>query len=161
VMMNIKTINSESNTFVTNNDFRIIGIVRDPKLANGSYANTSVIDQTHRITISGAIGDFFADELIIGQTSKAKGRLVYFANTNAARTAGVLKLIRVTTNGVGQGFAAGETVVGGTSNVTATVVTNTPPALKPFSGIVIYNENREPISRSPLQTEDFKITVRY
>jgi hypothetical protein len=161
VMMNIKTINSESNTFVTNNDFRIIGVVRDPKLANGSYANTSVIDQTHRITISSAIGDFFADELIIGQTTGAKGRLVYFANTNAARTAGVLKLIRVTTNGLGEGFAVGEPVVGGTSNATATVVTNTRPALKPFSGIVIYNENREPISRSPVQTEDFKITVRY
>ena len=102
-----------------------------------------------------------ADELIIGQTTGAKGRLVYFANTNAARTAGVLKLIRVTTNGLGEGFAVGEPVVGGTSNATATVVTNTRPALKPFSGIVIYNENREPISRSPVQTEDFKITVRY
>lgn len=161
VMMNAKTINSESNTFTTNNDFRIIGIVRDPLLANGSYANTSVIDQTHRITVNSVIGDFFADEVITGQTSGAKGRLVYFANTNAARTNGVLKLIRVTTNGTGGSFQAGETVTGETSTITATVVTNTSPALKPFSGIVIYNENREPINRGSSQTEDFKITVRY
>jgi len=161
VMMNIKTINSESNTFVSNNDFRIIGIVRDPLLANGTAANTSVIDQTTRITVNNVLGDFIADEVITGATTGAKARLVYFANTNAARTEGVLKLIRVTTNGLGQSFAAGEVVTGETSTITASVVTNTPPAVKPFSGIVIYTENREPIQRTSLQTEDFKITVRY
>jgi hypothetical protein len=161
VMMNIKTTGSESNTFPTNNDFRIIGIVRDPILANGSYANSSVIDQTTRIRVNFATGDFTGDEIIVGQKSGAKGRLVYFANTNDARTQGTLKMIRVTTNGIGLGFQTNELVVGQTSGISANVVTATKPALKPFTGAIIYTEIRDPVFRSPAQSEDYKITISY
>ena len=161
VMMNIKTTGSESNTFPTNNDFRIIGIVRDPILANDSYANSSVIDQTTRIRVNFATGDFTGDEIIVGQKSGAKGRLVYFANTNDARTQGTLKMIRVTTNGIGLGFQTNELVVGQTSGISANVVTVTKPALKPFTGAIIYTEIRDPVFRSPAQSEDYKITISY
>lgn len=161
VMMNIKTTGSESNTFPTNNDFRIIGVVRDPVLANGSFANSSVIDQTTRIGVNFATGDFTGDEIVVGQKSGAKARLVYFANTNDARTQGTLKMIRVTTNGVGKGFETNELVVGQTSGITANVVSVTKPALKLFSGVVIYTEIRDPVFRSPAQSEDYKITISY
>jgi hypothetical protein len=161
VMMNVRTSGGESNTFTTNNDFRIIGIVRDPVLANGSFANSSVIDQTTRIGVTYATGDFTGDEVIVGQKSGAKARLVYFANTNDARTQGTLKLIRVTTNGVGKGFETNELVVGQTSGITANVVSVTKPALKQFSGVIIYTEIRDPVFRSPAQSEDYKITISY
>jgi hypothetical protein len=161
VMMNFKTTGSESNTFPTNNDFRIIGVVRDPLLANGSVANTSVIDQTTRIGVNFATGDFTGDEVILGQKSGAKARLVYFANTNDARTEGTLKMIRVTTNGIGKGFETNELVVGQTSGISANVVSVTKPALKLFSGAVIYTEIRDPVFRSPAQSEDYKITISY
>jgi hypothetical protein len=161
VMLNVRTTGAESNTFPTNNDFRTIGIIRDPLLANGSQANSSVIDQSTRIGISLASGDFAADEIITGQISGAKARLVYFANTNDARTSGTLKVIRVTTNGTGGGFQVGELVVGSNSTITANVVSVTKPALKPYSGLVIYTENRESVFRGPAQTEDYKFTVKY
>lgn len=161
IMMNIRVTGAESNTFPTNNDFRIIGVVKDPLLNNGSVANTSVIDQCTRITIKEATADFFADEIIVGQTSGATGRLVYFANSNASRTQGVLRLIKVATNGTGGSFTAGETVVGLSSTATANVVSNTKPALRPYSGLIIYNENRVPITRSIEQTEDVKIVIRF
>jgi hypothetical protein len=161
IMMNFLTTGSESNTFPTNNDFRIIGIVRDPVLANGSFANSSVIDQTTRIGVNFATGDFTGDEIVVGQKSGAKARLVYFANTNAARTQGTLKMIRVTTNGIGKGFETNELVVGQSSGISANVISVTKPALKPFSGIVIYTEIRDPVFRSPAQSEDYKITISY
>ena len=161
IMMNIKISGSESNTFTTNNDFRTIGVLRDPILANGSYANTSVIDQSVRIAVDGLFGDFRADEVVVGLTSGAKGRVVYFANNNSARSNGVLKIIRVSTNGIGQGFQVGELVRGSTSTVTANVQSVTPSALKPYSGIIIYTENRPPVTRSPEQTEDYKLVIQY
>ena len=103
VMMNIRTSGAESNTFTTNNDFRVIGVVADPLLVSGAVANASVIDQTTRIGVQLVNGDFIEDEMITGQTSGAKARLVYFANNNNARSDGVLKVIRVTTNGTGGG----------------------------------------------------------
>jgi hypothetical protein len=161
VMINVRTAGSESNTFTTNNDFRIIGLVADPLLANGSYANSSVIDQTTRINVELVNGDFTEDEIITGQTSGAKARLVYFANSNNARSKGTLKVIRITTNGTGGGFRSGELVRGSTSGLTANVVSVTRPALKPYSGYLIYTENREPVLRDPAQTEDFKLTITF
>lgn len=161
IIMNIRTAGSESNTFPTNNDFRIIGIVRDPILYNGEYANSSVIDQTTRVNVSLVDGDFTGDEVITGQTSGVKGRLVVFANTNAARTQGVLKMIRVTTSGAGGTYIPGERLIGANSSVTANVISVTPPALKPYSGFVIYTENRESVLRDDAQTEDFKIAIKY
>jgi hypothetical protein len=139
----------------------LIGILRDPILANGSFANSSVIDQTTRIGVVLVTGDFIEDEILVGSTSGAKARMVYFANTNAARTEGVAKVIRVTTNGIGGSFAPGETLVGSTSSVTANVVSVTKPATKPHTGYVIYAEHRESIFRDPAQTEDYKIAIKY
>jgi hypothetical protein len=161
IMMNMKISAGESGTFPTNNDFRVIGVVRDPLLANGSYANTPALDVTTNVLVDGVIGDFRADETVIGRTSGAKGRIVYFSNTNSARTSGYLKLVRVATSGVGQGFEVGEILVGSTSTVTGNVQSITPPAIKPYTGIIIYTENRTPINRSPDQTEDFKLVVKY
>ena len=161
IFLNIRTSGSESNTFPTNNDFRLIGILRDPILANGSYANASVIDQTTRINVELVDGDFAEDEIVRGSTSGAKARLVYFANTNAARTQGVAKVIRVTTNGTGGSFTPGETLIGTTSSVTANVVSLTRPATKPHTAYIIYTEQRESVLRDPAQTEDYKIAIKY
>ena len=161
LFLNITANGSQSNTFPTNNDFRLIGIMRDPILLNGSYANSTVIDQTTRIGVQLVTGDFIEDEIVVGATSGAKARLVYFANTNAARTQGVAKVIRVTTNGTGGSFTPGETLTGTVSSVTANVVSLTKPALKPHTGFVIYTENREAVLRDPAQTEDYKIAIKY
>lgn len=161
VMMNIKTQGSESNTFPTNNDFRFIGIIKDPLYANGDPATTSLIDQTTRITVAEVNGDFIADEIVTGRVSKAKGRVVSFANSNLARTDGILKLIRVTTNGTGGTFAPGEIIDGASSTISANVQSVAANICKPYSGVVIYNENKEPILRNPDQTEDYKITIRF
>lgn len=161
VMMNVQLKGAESNTLPTNNDIRTIGIIRDPLLRNGSAANTSVIDQTHRINVSFVSGDFSQDEIIRGGTSGAKARLVYFANTNNSRTRGTLKLIRLVTNGIGGTFVPGETLTGLTSGFTANVVSYTRPALKEYSGVIIYNENRIPITRSSDQIEDIKIVLSF
>jgi len=151
----------EGNTIPSNNDFRTIGIIRDPLLRNGAAANTTNIDQTHRVEVVYASGDFTADEVITGATSKAKGKLVYFANNTSSRTDGTLKLIRVTTNGTGGGFVPGEEVRGGTSNSTAIVDMHVKPACREFTGLVIYTENRLPVTRSPDQIENIKFVLGF
>jgi hypothetical protein len=160
-MVNTQLQGAESNTLPTNNDIRTIGIIRDPLLRNGSAANTSVIDQTHRIQVNVVSGDFAQDEIIRGGTSGASGRLVYFANTNNARTKGLLKLIRLVTSNNGGIFVPGEILTGITSNFTANVISYTRPALKEYTGVIIYDENRVPITRAPDQIEDIKIILSF
>ena len=161
VLMNIRVSGAESNSFPTNNDFRMIGIMRDPLLANGTAATVSTLDQTTRVNVNEVSGDFVADEIITGLSSGAKGRLVYFANTTDSRTEGNLKLIRITTNGLGESFRVGEVVQGSVSTRIANVQSVTPGAMKKYSGLLIYTENKAPISRALEQTEDVKVIINF
>jgi len=152
---------TEGNTVPSNNDIRTIGIIRDPILRGGTAANTTNIDQTHRVNLISVSGDFNADEIITGSTSSAKGKFVFFANTNSAKTEGTAKLIRVMTGGTGRLFQIGETVTGGTSGVTGIVASYTRPACREFTGLIIYTENRPPVTRNPAQNENYKFVLDF
>jgi len=161
LMLSISVSGGESNTFPTNNDFRTVGIIRDPKLRSGPSANASVIDQCHRIVLQNVTGDYTADEVVTGGTSGAKARVVYFANTNAAKSKGILRVIRLSTNGIGQGFAQTETLTSASSGVTATIINAVKPAIRENTGDVLYIESNPPIVRKPDQLEEFRFVVTF
>lgn len=161
IMISVQINGIEANTFPANNDFRVIGILRDPLLRGGPAANASVIDQCTRLTITGLTGDLTADEIITGGTSGAKSRLVYFANTNAARTAGIAKVIRVTTNGIGGNYEVAESITGSSSGKSATISAVNRPAVREYTGDIIYIENRSPITRTTNQIESLRTVVRF
>jgi len=161
IMINVNLVGSEANTFTSNNDFRIIGLLRDPLLAGGLVANASVIDQCTRINVTNVSGDFRADEVITGLTTGATARNVYFANSNSTRTSGIVRVIRETTNGTGQSFLTGETIVGATTGVTALVSSRIDPAMKRNTGFILYTEYREKVERAGDQTENIKIVLKF
>lgn len=156
VILNVKMTGTESNTFVVNNDFRVVGLVSDPLLANGSSANGTVYDMTTKLTLTSISGTYQYDEVVNGGTTGHTGRVVAFANTNAAGTTGVLSL-----TGVSGTFATSETLTGNTSSVTATVSSVNTADLRPYSGDVMFIENRPPVTRATDQSEDIKIIVRF
>lgn len=156
VMLNVRLEGTEGGNFPTNNDFRIIGILKDPLTSNDIAATTAAYDQTTKLTVSSiASGPFFQDEIVTGTANGAIGRVVEFANTNAAGTAGVLSVVDV------RGTFETETITGNTTSATATIGSIAAGELKPFSGDIIYRENRSVTSRSSDQVEDIKIVVRY
>jgi len=165
IMLGVTLAGTEANSFPSNNDFRTVGVLKDPLLRSGTsnFANATVIDQTTRVYVNTVTGSglFVADELITGGTSGVKGRLVVFANTNSARSQGILKLVRVTPAGTGDVFTVGETVTGATSGYTGTVTSVSRPAVKEYTGDVLYSENRIPIIRDPDQSERLRILVKF
>jgi len=96
VMLNVRLEGSESNTFTVSNDFRKIGLVRDPiQHADAAALFTSTLaDQTIKIKIGSQIGassDYYLpDQQVIGSLSGAKGFVVDYNNTADANTAGTL-----------------------------------------------------------------------
>ena len=158
VMLNIQLSGSEGDTFPTAQDFRVFGIVKDPMLANGSPATASAYNQATTLTLTSVSGSgkFTSDELLTGGTSNAKGRVVSFANTNSANTAGTLKVTNV--DGT---YSPTETITGGGSSITATVASVSSGSLKPYTGKILYVENRGSIQRASDQTEDIKIVVKF
>jgi hypothetical protein len=156
VMLNAQFDGTENGFIVANNDFRVYGIVTDPLYANGSPVLVDRANQTTRLTLTSVSGTYTEDEFVSGGTSAAKGRVVQFANTNAAGTTGILSLTNVDGS-----FTATETVTANTSGVTATLSSITLPDVEPFTGKVIYIVNRTALDRDVNQTEDIKFTVKF
>lgn len=156
VMLNVRVTGTEGNNFPTNNDFRIVGLMKDPLTSNDILATSAAYDQTTRLTVTGISGGpFQRDEMVSGGTSSALGRVVSFANTNASGTSGELRVVDV------QGTFTTEPVFANTSSGSGTISAVSTAELKPFSGEVMYRENRAVVSRTADQVEDIKIVVRY
>jgi len=173
ILINSRLEYSESNNFTTDNDFRKVGLLAQPKFSNGDFANTSVLDQATAIVVSSWNGTAFAvDELVTGATSGATGRVVDFTGNNTIRMTDIIPSGNSTTagyNGIYGYFTnteviAANTVGNGGSGASATANGSgavTGGDLERFSGDIIYVENRSPISRADDQIEDIKLIIEF
>jgi hypothetical protein len=155
VMMNVRLeYDDGSGDFPVDNDYRRIMLVRDPYNYGTTTVSTSTtLKATKELTFTSGTGTFQQDETITGGTSGAVGRIVSVSGST-------IRYIQLRTeNATGAVFSTTETITGGTSSATGTVATKTNPEVQPYSGDVIYVENRRPINRASDQIEDIKIIV--
>jgi len=160
-MIDSRITGNESGYFTTENEFRQVGLLRDPlQTANANAFFTSdLADQSTKITISSVSGTFISDEKVYQgdtlSTSTANGVLVDFLNNNKIR---INRL---------QGTFVSNTMVsaitGATSGAAATIIDNgvVKPDMKPYSGDILYIENRTSVTRASNQIEDFKIVLEF
>lgn len=157
LMISMDLDENEAGTFTVDNDYRRIGILFNPLLsANGSVANASVIDQSLRLTISltnppGT--NFVSDETVTGGTSNATGFIV---DWNSANNTNILRLVDVT-----GAFANGESITGNTSGSVGTITSIAAPTLIPFSGMMVYVEQRTQVQRANDQLEEIRQVLRF
>jgi hypothetical protein len=149
IMLNVRLDGTEANTFSTANEFRQVGIVRDPyTYGTTTRAVASSFRQSFKYQLSGISGTFTLDETITSGSNTASA--VEFTTPNL-----------FTTLPVHLPFANTTTVTGGTSAATGTIAVITTPGLQPYTGDIIYVENRVPISRAADQIEDVKLIIQF
>ena len=167
VMINTRLENTESGAFSVSNDFRKIGLVAQPLTSAGAVATATTADQAVTITCqsySNTAGTYVADELVTGAKSGATGRVVDW--THATKK---LRLVSVThggntTNGydgLPGSFQTNEALTVSGSDPTANSTSISAGAFKPFSGEILYVENRSPIARASDQIEDVKLIINF
>ena len=185
VMTNIRLTYAEgSGDFPVDNDFRRIGIIKDPVLAGTStFATADTLSGLKAVKITGASADFIPDEEITQTVTggTAKGTVVSWTLDSGSTTAGVLKYIQTVDAHVDQGVvrdfesnganaisgglsaASGnvETGYAGTSGGSAFTAGLASAEIKNNSGDVIYQENRRLITRAPDQIEDIKLVIEF
>ena len=155
-----------SGDFVVDQDFRRIGVVRDPfNYGTTTVASAATLNALKSMTFSGTPGAFVNDEVITGGTSGAKGLVVDFDASSK-----VLKYIQTEWTGVATAagatqnnlvaFATSETVTGN-GGATGTVASLANPEIAYYSGGTIYVENRAPITRASDQTENIKLIIEF
>jgi hypothetical protein len=149
IMLNVRLDGTEANTFSTANEFRQVGIVRDPyTYGTTTRAVASSFRQSFKYQLSGISGTFTLDETITSGSNTASA--VEFTTPNL-----------FTTLPLNLPFANTTSVTGGTSGATGTIAAITTPGLQPYSGDIIYVENRVPIARADDQIEDVKLVIQF
>ena len=184
VMMNTKLEQAEGDDVTVANDFREVGIVKDPfNFGTTTVSSASTRRQSYAIKMAAAPStDYTIDEKITQSSTGAVGRVVEWDATNNILYYVQERFADFGINAAGNyvAFSGANTVTGATSlaaaipsstaseNVTltgGTVLTFTTgyanPELEPDSGHILYVENRRPISRASDQTEDIKIVVEF
>ena len=192
VMTNIRlTYDEGQGDFPVDNDFRRIGIIRDPYAAGGTtFATADTLSGVYAVKISaaggGATADFVPDE-VISQTTAAGGTaygtvvswerdtgnagpggagvLKYIQSPSLHTDAGVVRAFENSGNAItgSQSLAGG--VVDATSNDTLVGVTFgsglATPEIGNNTGEIIYVENRRLITRAADQIEDIKLVIEF
>ena len=185
VMTNIRLTYAEgSGDFPVDNDFRRIGIIKDPyEWGTTTFATADTLSGLKAIKITGATSDYIPDETITQTVTggTAYGTVVSWTLDSGSTTAGVLKYIQTndahTDQGVVRAFESNgaNAVSGGLSAASGNVQTAyagsllgstfaaglAAPEIENNSGDVIYVENRRLITRAPDQIEDIKLVIEF
>ena len=167
LMMSIKATGSETTNgqadFVIGNDFRQVGIIRNPiqtdsSGANGIGYNESTGLALKQLKLSAVTQTFTADNTIVGGTSGVKALIDKVDSSN---------IFYHQTKATGYGdFSGGEAITetngngAGTLTSTASDLPFVKPEIDTRDGEILYVDNRASVTRSSDQTEDIKVVIQ-
>ena len=165
LMFNTKPNGIEDSNFIIGQDFRQVGLIRNPKQHTDSAVPGAVSDFTNA---SGKVLNFlklqatanvgFLDATITGATSGAQALVDEVVNDT-------LYFHQTEETGF-KAFVEGEAITGGgqsgtleASGVDADADAFTTDDVDKLGGEIVYIENRSPVTRSANSTEDIKVVI--
>ena len=187
IMINVTLTAAEGDDIATGNDFRRVGLIKNPytygTTSGTTYSAATTARQTRAVHLASFTGTGFVIDEEITQVGGAVGRVIEWDASNKLLYYQQERFQRYGTTHTGKigketAFTGSTTIVGAASNGTPDTSSNSPitlangnavtpvngyvnPELQPDYGEIIYVENRKPISRSTDQTEDIKIIVEF
>lgn len=154
VVINSQLVSDEgSGDFIIDNDFRQVGIIRNPIDADtGEIAAETTYSALTTLNYTGInTTGFPRDALITGLTS---GAVAYIDSSENSESR--IKVHQNTTTGFVD-FQPGEVIQSGAT--TATLASIVDPEIELYNGEIIYIENLSPVNRNLSQTEDIKLVL--
>ena len=179
IMLNKSLVGVEGTSDIgVANDFRRIGLLRDPtNFGTSTVATASTRRQLYAAVFSSVSGTFTADEEINQASTGAVGKVVEYDATNKILYYYQTRFPDVGTDTSGNltAFSGANAITGQTSSAAATPNTSSSatvngvvfssgysnPELAYDSGDIIYVEERSPITRASDQTENVKLIIEF
>ena len=162
ITANIQLVQDEGQgDFTIGNDYRQLGIVRDPfDFGTTNVATDLTLNGLKELTLTSDSG-FLHDEVIVGTTSGATAVIDYYISSTANDPDdGEIRYHQNDTTGYID-FQVAENITGQTSSSTALIQTLVDPEVEAVSGEIIFIENRSPINRASDQTESIKLVIEF
>ena len=178
VMLNKSLTGLEGTSDITvSNDFRRIGVVRNPTNFGTTTVSTATTLRKVKVVLgASSSGTFTADEEINQATTGAVGKVVEWDATNKLLHYVQTRFPDVGTdsNGNATAFSGTNTITGQSSSATLSPSSSTSTVnsvaltsgyanseIQPDSGDIIYIEQRSPIARAADQTENIKLIIEF
>ena len=179
VMINKSLTGAEGTSDIgVGNDFRRIGLVRDPyNYGTTTVASATTRRQIHAAVFSSVSGTYTADEEINQASTGAVGKVIEYDSTNKILYWYQTRFPDVGTDSDGNltAFSGANAITGQSSSASATPNTSdstttnavvfasgySTPELAFDSGDIIYVEERSPITRASDQTENIKLIIEF
>lgn len=140
--------------FTIENNFRRIGLIQNPlNYGSTTLATDRTLNAKNTLIVSNITGQFVEDDIIYGQTSGAKGLHVDIIDGNKIR------YIRDDTVSNNIDFTI-ETIQSA-SGASATITEIQPPEVEPYSGDILFINNRIAIDRTSEQIETIMLVLEY
>ena len=180
VSINTTFSNTDTQDVTESNDYRRVGLVKNPYAFGTTSASTYFSATTGRTTkalkLTGVSNTFVADDKITQASTNAVGKVVEWDATNK-----ILYYVQTRhndagadTNGNVTAFSGVNVITGQTSSATGTPQNTTStvnnvsftsgyaaPELQHDSGEILYVENRTKIARATDQTENIKLIIEF
>ena len=156
IMVNSKITGNQTD-FISGQDFRQIGIMKNVKDSHGTtgkFFTDNSGNALHQMKVTPSVG-FTKDRYVVGATSGARAFLDNVVDSN-------LFYHQFDSTGYVP-FVAGETVNedgGSGSGVISANSAKIKPEVHPRSGNILYIDNRAAVARVANQTEDIKIVIK-
>jgi len=155
LLLNPQLIRDENGILPVTNDFRQISLLLNPGQVlnpNTAFSNSAFFQGT-TIATTGT-GDFIQDEFVYQGPSLTgssfTGRVLAWDSANS---------IILITNA--RGNPGTGTIVGANSAVTRFITSTSPGDLDKYSGDILYFDNIQAITRSPDQSESFRVVIPF
>ena len=159
INFNVLFDGAEDDYFVIDNDFRQIGLVKNPLQYDSTGTFTATAGRAlKKMFVDDSTADFQTDQTLTGTTSTAQALIDIFDNT--AGHAPFIYYHQTETTGFTPFQDAEEvSTSSGTANISGSAAIA--PDVDPFSGDILYLDNRNTaVFRSTDQTEDVKIIIQ-
>jgi hypothetical protein len=160
IMFNIKPEGDEAGAWLIDNSFRQIGVIRNPKLPDSDgLFNALSGNSLRRLQMQSISSNFNINSTLTGGTSGAKAFIdkvdsdeIWYHQTEALGFTQFQENEAVTDADGGAGIIQ-------TAGADADADAYVEPSVDPFSGELLYIENRAKIDRAADQTEDIKVII--
>ena len=179
IMLNKSLVGVEGTSDIgVGNDFRRIGLLKDPtNFGTSTVATATTRRQIYATIFSSVSGTFTADEEINQATTGAVAKVIEFDSTNKILYYYQTRFpdVGTDTNGNLTAISGANAITGQSSSASATPNTSSSatvngvtfasgyanPELAYDSGDIIYVEERSPITRASDQTENVKLIIEF
>jgi hypothetical protein len=153
---------SEGGHLTVVNDYRRVGLLINPvEASNNEPASASFYRQTTDISISANTGVLLRDDVITNISKPVPRPTAIVVDVIPSGPNYKVRVVGVDDQGLDTPFAFGETIKNLTSGVEATVSGVLQPELVPYSGDIVWVNQRTPITRGSDQIEELKVVFPF